>query len=392
MGCDAAVIVSGFIDPGSGSLALMDDFAVKYSGASWTPGSFGNIGRMPEYWSAFKHMITPDMRRDREVQAQSALNARTVIYGRTRVGNQLAYACTSGTKNEYLDAICIFAGHEIDGYDEIWFDDKCVARSSVTTTTTTASVERFRYVNLVDGEGNLILNDGGETVQIPETYYEDVETVTSIPAWDILAPFTDFVTITYYDGSQTAADVTLIAASNGVWTANHKLLGVAYCRVRLKYSETLFPSGIPAIKAVIRGKKVEDPRTGIVAFSSNNALCIRDYLLTSIELGGCGADSDEVNEASFLAAANICDEVVYSGLELNEEPRYTLNGIIKLDGPPTQFIRDMLTSCAGDAVFSAGEWKLYVGTTASSVATIDESCNGTCCSAHIKVEPIKAIR
>ena len=57
----------------------------------------------------------------------------------------------------------------------------------------------------------------------------------------------------------------------------------------------------------MRGKKVFDPRTGLTSFSSNPALCIRDYLLSDY---GLGAALDEIDEASFIAAANLCDEPV----------------------------------------------------------------------------------
>jgi len=58
---------------------------------------------------------------------------------------------------------------------------------------------------------------------------------------------------------------------------------------------------------LLRGKKVYDPRDMGTRFTRNPALCVRDYILASY---GIGADPDEINEASFIAAANICDEFV----------------------------------------------------------------------------------
>lgn len=293
-------------------------------------------------WSMLKHLLVPDMRQDREIQVQSATNARTIVYGRTRVGNQFAYAETTGTNSEIFHILCIHAGHEIDGFEEIYFDDHLVA--------------------------------------------------TAAGGWVVQAPYTGKATIEFFDGSQTAAAASLIAASAGGWTSAHKLLGVAYTHVTLTYDDKTYPAGMPIVKAVIRGKKVLDPRTGVIAWSDNPALCIRDYMLTPVRFGGMGCDADEINEASFTAAANVCDQTVYSYIPPDQAPgvktlhkpvpgvdptypekRYTLNGEIKLDGAPTQFVRDMLTSCAGEAVYSGGEWKLYAGGPASSVATIDES-------------------
>ncbi len=305
----------------------------------------GQFWKIPEDvhndWVAFKHLLVPDMRRDREVQVQSASNARNIIYGKTRVGNQIAYAETTGTANQTFHILCIHAGHEIDGYEEIYFDDHLVASAA-----------------------------GG---------------------WTILAPYAGKAAIEFHDGSQMAADTTMIAASAGVWTINHKLLGCAYTHITLTYDEGAYPAGLPTVKAVIRGKKVLDTRTNQIAWSSNPAMCIRDYMLMPVNQGGMGCDRDEINEASFIAAANICDQQVYSNQPADQAPgvkttvkptlgwqgfpstRYTLNGEIKLDGIPTQFIKSMLTSCAGDAVYSGGQWKISVGAPAATVATIDES-------------------
>lgn len=306
-------------------------------------------------WVTFKHLLVPDMRRDREVQAQSATNSRTIIYGRTRVGNQFTYAETTGDKSQIFHIICVHAGHEIDGYEEIYFDDKLVANSS-----------------------------GVQPVGWPGAWISG--------SWSIQAPYTDKTTIEFFDGTQTAACTSMIAASAGGWTSAHKLLGVAYTHIALTYDETAFPAGLPTVKAVIRGKRVLDTRTGLIAWSSNPAMCIRDYMLTPVGFGGMGCDTDEINEPSFVTAANICDEVVFSYIPPNQTPgtktlikpivgvsltypetRYTLNGEIKLDGAPTQFVKSMLTSCAGEGVYTAGQWKIFAGAPIASVATIDES-------------------
>ena len=349
MGCVDIILdpIGGSIAPALGMYTPVDytGTAFAFDSTAWGNG-LGPLGKMGSMlasdWVAFKHLLVPDMRKDREVQAQSAINSRTIVYGRTRVGNQLAFAESTGDSNQTFHMLCVFAGHEIDGYEEIYFDDKLVATSA----------------------GGWVIND----------------------------PFTGKVVIELFDGTQTTASASMVAASAGVWTNDHKLLGVAYAHVTLTYDEGTFPSGMPTVKAVLRGKKVLDTRTGLLAWSCNPAMCIRDYMLTPVRFGGMGCDTDEINEASFVTAADTCDEIVYSNMPpgqapgtkttimpipgetpLYPEPRYTLNGILKLDGVPTNFISSMLSSCAGEAVYSAGEWKIYAGSPASSVGTIDES-------------------
>lgn len=102
------------------------------------------------------------------------------------------------------------------------------------------------------------------------------------------------------------ADSALVAENVG-WTSNHRLRGRAYLYARLGFYADRWPTGIPTLKAEVRGRRVYDPRTALTAWSDNPALCIRDYL-TAVH--GLSAGASEVNDATVIAAANICDEVV----------------------------------------------------------------------------------
>lgn len=283
-----------------------------------------NNGWMEQGWTAFKHLIIPDMRRDREVMANTSTTARRIIYGRTRASGQLAYAETAGGANENFHVVIIFAGHAIDGYEEIWFDDKKAATVSSGVVT-------------------------------------------------MLAPFAGIATAELFDGTQTTACANLVAASAGNWTADHKLLGCAYGYFKLTYSEGSYPSGLPNIKAVLRGKRVHDPRNLTTAWSDNPFLCLRDYMLLGEEFGGMGCASDEVDGGLLVESANIADQVVSINGTGGTEKRYTLNGVINLDSTPSGIIKDMLTSCAGIGVYTGAEWRLYAGAPATPVASLDES-------------------
>lgn len=107
--------------------------------------------------------------------------------------------------------------------------------------------------------------------------------------------------------SSQLADSALVAENVG-WTDNHRLRGRAYVYLKLKYYADRWPTGIPIIKAEIKGKKVYDPRSALTEWTDNAALCIRDYLLSVV---GLNARESEIG-SSFTAAANICDEYVLS--------------------------------------------------------------------------------
>jgi hypothetical protein len=297
------------------------DVNVGLVSAAFDPfGITSNIGH--EVWKWTKHQIIPDMRRDREAMVSSSTNARRLVYGRTRVGGQMVYAATGGDKNEYIYLAVVFAGHAIDGFEEIWYDDKRVATLT-----------------------------GG--VWVCEGIWD--------PQW------TSFNT---YDGTQTTAG-TLPGHTLTGCTADHKLLGCAYGLFVLRYNETLFASGLPNIKATLRGKKVYDPRTGLTVWSDNPALCIRDYMSVDEIHGGMGCDSDELpSDANITTAANICDQTIAAA---GGEKRYTLNGVVVLDTTPAAIVKSMLGAMAGQGLYSGGVWNIYAGAATASVATLDES-------------------
>ena len=194
-----------------------------------------------EDWRAIKHLLVPDMRRDREQTTNSANTARRLIYGRARVGIQMAYACTSGAQSEFLHIIGVFCGHPIAQFESVWLDDKLSSDASIA----------------------------------PFFYYE------------------------LYDGTQTTTCQAMISASGGLWTSAHVLKGCPYIYAKLTYDEAAFPNGLPAIKAVIKGREVYDPRTGLTAWSDNPVLCARDYMLLANEFGGMGCSLDEIGRASW---------------------------------------------------------------------------------------------
>ena len=55
---------------------------------------------------------------------------RKIIYGRIRVGGNVVFISHSGTDNKYLHMAVVFATHEIQAYDEIWFNDNKIWTAS----------------------------------------------------------------------------------------------------------------------------------------------------------------------------------------------------------------------------------------------------------------------
>lgn len=126
---------------------------------------------------------------------------------------------------------------------------------------------------------------------------------------------------TFYNGlTNQTADSTLTTAYPPLggfkgWLSTSKLDGIAYAHIRLVNNPDLFSGGIPSFSFEVKGKKVYDPRTTLTAYSTNNAVCLRDYLLNDIY--GQGLPSASVSDAAIIAAANICDTL---------KPGYDLGG------------------------------------------------------------------
>jgi len=243
-----------------------------------------------------------------------------IIYGEVRVGGVRIYDASTGNKNEFLHRILAFAGHEVDSYQQIYLNDEVVT---------------------IDGTGN----------------------VTSP------AVYNNYVRIKQYYGTTTQiADPDLVAETNtlvdGVWTSDHKLQGIAYLYVRFKYNADVFPNGIPTVSAVIRGKKVYNPSTGLTAWSDNPALCLRDYISSDY---GLAQTSDKIEDTLVTAAATICNQTVDS------EKRYTCNGTFVTSFEPNQIISDLLTSMGGLFWYSQGKWRMKASAYTTPTVTLDES-------------------
>ena len=142
------------------------------------------------------------------------------------------------------------------------------------------------------------------------------------------------------------------------WTAAHRGVGIAYMPIELYYHPEIY-RGIPAVSAIIKGQKVYDPRNpdpvpaNRWAWSNNPALCILDYL-TSKRYGAQARyperddgvlETSEIDEASFIAAANYCDMMVTTYMGGAMQKRFECNGWIDTGRTIAQNMAELLTSC-----------------------------------------------
>lgn len=122
--------------------------------------------------------------------------------------------------------------------------------------------------------------------------------------------YTNLVTREYNLGDPDQAASALLQSYSVGWTAAHRLRGLAYVVVNLHFDIDAFSSGIPNVKLLVKGLIPVDPRDGVARWTSNVAACLRWYVMASEDDGGLASASDEVDGASFIAAANVGDEMV----------------------------------------------------------------------------------
>jgi len=243
-------------------------------------------------------------------QRGSALEHQ-IIYGKMRTGGTIVFDGTTGAENKFLHRVIAFTGHEIEDFDQIYINDE---------------------IATLDGSGNVIS---------PSRYNGFVRIKKKLGTDDQLAD------------ADLVNEVT-------EWTSEHRLRGVSYLYVRFQFNQDVFPNGVPEVTAVVKGKKVFDPRTSTTSFSDNPALCLRDYILADY---GLAEDPDNIDDSLVIAAANVCDETV-SGTN-----RYTCNGAFTTATTPYDLLQDMLTSMGGLLWYAQGQWRMkpayYVAPTVS---------------------------
>lgn len=250
---------------------------------------------------------------DNKVTNRNPIASRRIVYGETRVGGTVVFMESTGNKNEYLHLVIALATHELTAIDEVYFGDELVW----------------------DGT------------------YQD--------GWDSHAEITPHL------GSPTqAADPNLVSRVTD-WTVDHKLSGVAYLYVRLKYDRDKFASGIPNISAVVRGRKVWTGST--TEYSNNPVWCMRDYLLD--QTYGMAVNPAEINETAFSTAATVCDDLTVTST--GTQKRYTMDGVVNLAKSRAQVIEEMLTSMGGVFSYSGGQFHIHASKYYAPTMSFDES-------------------
>lgn len=176
----------------------------------------------------------------------------------------------------------------------------------------------------------------------------------------------------YLGAAGQTADAGMIAALPGVWTSAHVVTDTAYLVVEFDYDPDAFPGGVPNVSALIRGAKVYDTRTGVTAWSENNALLMRHAATHAL----CGRMSSAlVDDTAISVAANICDtsaSYVVNG-QTYTRSLYTAGLVVKSGTRAQDVLNDLAQAMAGRWAFVDGLLRVKAGAYATPLQTLTEA-------------------
>ena len=150
-----------------------------------------------------------DRETGRKHVVRSSVEAHQIIYGTAMVSGPLVFAESTGTKNRFLNLVVALAAHEVEGIDSVWLNDVELTNANL------------------DGSGLVIAGRFKERVLLAKAL-------------------------------GTATQPAILIGDN--WTSVHQGKGIAYVYALLDWNIDVFPTGIPNIRVVSRGRKVWDPR------------------------------------------------------------------------------------------------------------------------------------
>jgi len=245
-------------------------------------------------------------------QFRQAVTPRETVYGEVRKSGVIVNITTTDS-NLYLHFFIALASHEVQEIGEAIVDDVSIAD------------------DMLDADGNVISGR-----------------------------YSGYMRIRKHLGTVAQSADSFAVTEIPDWTTDHKLTGIAYVYVRLKWSQNIYPSGVPNFSFWVKGKKLFDPRSATTYWSQNVPLFIRDYL-TDSDLGMNVSDSF-IDDTTCATAANEADEYVsVSNVAVNFTAVDTTTDFIVMEGSILKFmVGDKVRLSSGTVGGLSGGTDYYV--------------------------------
>ena len=293
-------------------------------------GSFAAAFAVGAGLSAVSRALMPrpsfDQMRGLNFNVRDPQSPKKMIYGRSRIGGTIIAIGSSGTDNKYLTMVIAIAGHRLQEFEEIYFNDEKIWDSGY----------QGDWGNYVEHE--------------------------FLVGYDT-------------DQSSTLADNGIANWVSSGYYKRHTLNGVAALVVRLEYDAEVFTSGVPNISVVVKGTRAYDPRQDSTSsyydssvgdsyhrptgswseegYTTNPAIILLDYLTN--EKYGLGESIDNIDLQSVADAADICNEDV--ALDAGgTQKRFTCDGVLDTANTHKANIENILSSMIGTLTLVGGKY------------------------------------
>lgn len=392
-------IVAGVLSAGAmGGAGLFSSMGVT----GWTANFMFGASLFSSIWSAFSkpnnsyNSYANVQRFDRSQEAMSSNGALPLIYGERKISGNQTYHKTNSDASELFKHVVLCEGG-IEGVSGLAANELLIPTGSQTSSTVftlrnikytdaTASISgRYLYLNCSGGSHTIYLCVTSDMTE-NTTYWDYQVNVSALisyinrlgEGWQAFP----VASTSLYPGNLstsggncynnpinfTASTVrggTSYTLKDGVRPDNYEECGaypdMAWLDMKLVISDEL--NGNPSISCLVKGKKVYDARTGETKYSTNPAWCLRDFLLSKRYGLGKWFSEEDLDDDSFIEAANYCDEVIefYAGDgSTTKAKRYELNMVIDERRSALDWLQEMLACFAGYLVYSQGKLRLKI--------------------------------
>lgn len=363
--------------------------------------------------------------RDRlEMVDVSADQARTVVMGRVRCVEGVRRRWVSGANNQRLTMVVSFAGHEIDGFEQFYFDDVALtldgsgyvatepyakqnlvsAYKSVTLDGSGAAVVVLDYVPAAGTSVAAVIRGGSGTEIFEQSCTVSMSgstaTITGgLPgsgatvSYQYNSPIKTARIRTYTGAPGQNVGAALASEYPGKITANDRFDGMAVAVVDIDYDPDVYTSGRPNVTAVLRGARVYDPRKdgtqpggsgaqrlatpATWEFSENPALHAYHFARAPV---GWAVPASEVSAADVMAAADACDIATTLTLRKPDNsteqvtlPRHRCGIVISTDGDRRSSMDEIMKTMGGRHGWAGGMLRIRAATMRASSFELDAS-------------------
>ena len=272
---------------------------------------------------------------NRSQMIQMTDSPRQLVYGRNQKSGSLAFQYTS-SDNQYFYMAIVLASHSCEEIESIFVgEDELVVSSDLDTDTdyTTNGITHYKAGAATDYADNL---------------------------WVDIA----------LGSSSSNANSRFVAETSSTFSGTDYLRDTCVVYTKMKWDDQVY-GGRPNIKVTMKGKSdIYDYRTSSTAYTVNPALCVTDYMVNSV-LGLGLDDTTELDVASVVAAANVCDEDVALAAGGTED-RYTCNGIIDSTTRIGDGMQSIIGAMAGSVIYVNGQFRVLAGEYRTPTLTITE--------------------